>query len=119
MKLRLLVVALLVAGCGKGTKDQTPTTGESKVQESGAPTVPNATKASTKGDPKTEPAKAASRGPERAVYSLIDNRLSVSQVCFQTGFNHFNHFNNQFKKITGLTPGQYQHKYITALPQAV
>lgn len=50
---------------------------------------------------------------------LIDNRLSVSQVCFQTGFNHFNHFNNQFKKITGLTPGQYQHKYITALPEAV
>jgi hypothetical protein len=77
MKLRLLVVALLVAGCGKGTKDQTPTTGESKVQESGAPTGPNATKASTKGDPKTAPAKAASRGPERAVYSLIDNRLSA------------------------------------------
>jgi AraC-like DNA-binding protein len=50
---------------------------------------------------------------------LIDNRLSVSQVCFQTGFNHFNHFNNQFKKITGLTPGQYQHKYINALPEAV
>ncbi|HVW60292.1 MAG TPA: AraC family transcriptional regulator [Puia sp.] len=43
---------------------------------------------------------------------LIDNKLSISQVCFQTGFNHFNHFSNQFKKITGLTPGQYQHNFL-------
>lgn len=43
---------------------------------------------------------------------LIDNKLTLSQVCFQTGFNHFNHFNNQFKKITGLTAGQYQHKHL-------
>lgn len=43
---------------------------------------------------------------------LIDNKLNISQVCYQTGFNNFNHFNNQFKRITGLTPGQYQHKYI-------
>ena len=77
MNQRLLVVTLLAAAavaCGKGTKDQTPTTGESKVQE----TAPAATKASTKTDgSKIAPVKAVSRGPERAVYSLIDNRLSA------------------------------------------
>jgi arylsulfatase A-like enzyme len=72
MNQRLLVVALLAAACGKGTKDQTPTTGESKVTESGTPAV-----VKTGGAPKTEPVKAAARGPERAVYSLIDNRLSA------------------------------------------
>lgn len=40
---------------------------------------------------------------------LIDNKLSVSQVCFEIGFNNFTHFNSQFKKITGFTPKQYQY----------
>lgn len=43
---------------------------------------------------------------------LIDNELSISQVCFETGFNNFTHFNNQFKKIIGLTPTQYQHEHL-------
>ncbi len=42
---------------------------------------------------------------------LIDNNLSVSQICFETGFNSFSHFNNQFKKIMGLRPNQYRLKY--------
>ncbi|MBA3502775.1 MAG: sulfatase [Deltaproteobacteria bacterium] len=75
MNQRLLVVSVVAAiACGKGTKDQTPTTAESKVQEAGeAPTKTNA-----KADlPKTAPVKAAVRGPERAVFSLIDNRLAA------------------------------------------
>lgn len=40
---------------------------------------------------------------------LMDNNLSVSQVCFEIGFNNFTHFNSQFKKIMGLTPKQYQY----------
>lgn len=42
---------------------------------------------------------------------LIDNKLTVTQVCFESGFNNFTHFNNQFKKITGLTPSKYQYKH--------
>lgn len=42
---------------------------------------------------------------------LIDNKLSISQVCFETGFNNFTHFNSQFKKITGFTPTQYQYMH--------
>ena len=77
MNQRLLVVTVITAfACGKGTKDQTPTTAESKVQEGG--TGPTATKTNAKADvPKTEPVKAAARGPERTAYSLIDNRLSA------------------------------------------
>lgn len=43
---------------------------------------------------------------------LIENRLSISQICFETGFNNFTHFNSQFKKISGVTPSQYQNRYI-------
>jgi AraC-like DNA-binding protein len=42
---------------------------------------------------------------------LIENKLSVSQVCLESGFHNFSHFNRQFKALTGLTPLQYQHKY--------
>lgn len=43
---------------------------------------------------------------------LIDNELSISQICFEIGFNNFPHFNNQFKRIIGLTPRQYQHRHL-------
>jgi len=48
---------------------------------------------------------------------LIDDDLSISQVCFETGFNNFPHFNNQFKKIVGLTPSQYQAMHVKSLLQ--
>ena len=43
---------------------------------------------------------------------LIDNKLTISQICFETGFNNFNHFNKLFKRITGYTPSQYQQQYV-------
>lgn len=42
---------------------------------------------------------------------LADDDQSISQVCFEIGFNNFTHFNSQFKKITGLTPREYQHRH--------
>ena len=70
MNARLLVVTVVFAiACGKGTKDQTPTTAEAKITETAAKP--------TKADVAKEPVKAPSRGPERVVYSLIDNRLSA------------------------------------------
>lgn len=42
---------------------------------------------------------------------LIDNNQSISQVCFEIGFNNFTHFNSQFKKIIGLTPREYQYRH--------
>ncbi len=43
---------------------------------------------------------------------LIDNRLTLTRICFESGFNNFNHFNNLFKRITGFTPTEYQNQYI-------
>lgn len=42
---------------------------------------------------------------------LINNNQIISQICFEVGFNSFSHFNNQFKKRTGLCPYQYRLKY--------
>jgi AraC-like DNA-binding protein len=42
---------------------------------------------------------------------LIENKYSISQVCFQTGFNYLSNFNRQFKKIKGITPSEFQRNY--------
>ena len=80
-----IVLAIAVAACGKSTKD--PATTEPKLAETGggvagvpgAPGTPAANKAAPVAEPRPAkpPAKAAARGPEHAVYSLVDNRLSA------------------------------------------
>jgi AraC-like DNA-binding protein/uncharacterized protein YbcI len=42
---------------------------------------------------------------------LIENKYTVSQVCFKSGFNYLSNFNRQFRKIKGLTPSEFQCKY--------
>lgn len=42
---------------------------------------------------------------------LIENKFTISQVCFASGFNYLSNFNRQFKKIKGLTPSEFQSKY--------
>ena len=39
---------------------------------------------------------------------LIENKHSISQVCYLSGFNYLSNFNRQFKKIKGLTPSEFQ-----------
>lgn len=93
-----LALATLVAGCGKSTKDQ-PSTSEPKVTEGGTATV-----GGTPGKA-TPPAKAPSRGPERAVYSLVDNRLSAHLTrggglfipAGSAAFAKYNRFGNMMK----------------------
>src|SRR4051812_47546402 len=84
MRHRLSAVALAVAliACGKSTKE--PSTTEPKVAEGGAPAAGGGGGGGgggtqiAKGDPPAmAPQKAAARGPERSVYSLVDNRLSA------------------------------------------
>ena len=50
---------------------------------------------------------------------LIDNKLSISSICFEIGFNNFTHFNKQFKKIMRLTPREYQQKYLSGVLPSV
>jgi arylsulfatase A-like enzyme len=75
-----IALAFLVA-CGKTTNDQATT--EPKVAETGGgpPAAPGGLAANkaplANRRPAAPPAKAAARGTEHAVYSLVDNRLSA------------------------------------------
>jgi arylsulfatase A-like enzyme len=73
---RLVVVALALGACGKSTKEPAaPEPKPADVATPGAPGVPGQKAAADK--PPAPPAKAAARGPEHVVYSLVDNRLSA------------------------------------------
>jgi len=44
---------------------------------------------------------------------LLTNRnMSISAVCYETGYNNISHFNRQFKLITTLTAREYVKKYL-------
>lgn len=44
---------------------------------------------------------------------LIENKLSISQICFESGFNNITNFYKTFKRFTGQTPLEYQKLYMT------
>src|SRR5437588_6582217 len=58
---------------------------------------------------------------------LASEFLNVQQVRIRAGFNDDSHFNRDFKKIFGVTPGQYQRLHFkngngnrdVSVPQAV
>lgn len=39
---------------------------------------------------------------------LSQGVLPISEVCYESGFNNFSHFNKQFKLITGSSPSKYR-----------
>ncbi len=41
---------------------------------------------------------------------LIDEKSSISDVCFRCGYNNISYFNRQFKKSIGLSPSKYQNQ---------
>ncbi|PQA53028.1 MULTISPECIES: helix-turn-helix domain-containing protein [Siphonobacter] len=43
---------------------------------------------------------------------LSDGDLTVSEVCFQSGFGNISHFNRQFRQTTGLAPLQYRQEFL-------
>jgi AraC-like DNA-binding protein len=42
---------------------------------------------------------------------LIDNRISIKQLCYESGFNNFTCFHKNFRMITGKTPQLYQKEH--------
>jgi AraC-like DNA-binding protein len=42
---------------------------------------------------------------------LRENKHTITQICYESGFNYLSIFNRQFKKIKGMTPSEYQSKY--------
>ncbi len=45
---------------------------------------------------------------------LIENKLSISQICYESGFNNVTNFYKTFKRFTGQTPLAFQQAYNTA-----
>lgn len=41
---------------------------------------------------------------------LSEKRLSIKEICFESGFNSFTNFNKQFKLFKGLPPNEYRKK---------
>lgn len=41
---------------------------------------------------------------------LHEKQVSITEVCFESGFNNFSHFNKQFKKFTGKSPSVYRNE---------
>lgn len=39
---------------------------------------------------------------------LSEEKHTISEVCFESGFNNFSHFNKMFKQKTGKSPNEYR-----------
>ncbi|WP_298480902.1 AraC family transcriptional regulator [uncultured Maribacter sp.] len=46
---------------------------------------------------------------------LAEKPLSITEVCFECGFNNFSHFNKSFKAFTGQNPSEYRNQLKTIL----
>jgi AraC-like DNA-binding protein len=46
---------------------------------------------------------------------LVNSNKTISEICYEIGYNNISHFNRQFKLITGLTAGAYVKKYLKTL----
>jgi AraC-like DNA-binding protein len=42
---------------------------------------------------------------------LLEGKQSVSQICFESGFNNLSNFNRCFKKMRGLSPVRYRDQF--------
>jgi transcriptional regulator GlxA family with amidase domain len=56
---------------------------------------------------------------EAAKRLLEKGKLTVEQVCMETGYADFGFFRNIFKRLTGLTPQEYKKKYGQMFNEAV
>ncbi len=41
---------------------------------------------------------------------LAEKHLSITDICFESGFNNFSHFNKKFKEFTGKSPSQFRNE---------
>ena len=42
---------------------------------------------------------------------IMEGKMSISQICFESGFNNLSNFNRSFKRQTGFTPSAYYQQY--------
>lgn len=46
---------------------------------------------------------------------LAEKPISISEICFESGFNNFSHFNKSFKSYTGKSASQYRQELKTII----
>lgn len=46
-----------------------------------------------------------------AIKLLSEQPLSITEICYESGFNNFSHFNKQFKEFTGKNPSAYRNEF--------
>ena len=46
---------------------------------------------------------------------LAEQPLSITEVCYESGFNNFSHFNKSFKAFTGQNPSTYRNELKTVI----
>lgn len=46
---------------------------------------------------------------------LIEKKISISEACYESGFNTLSNFNRQFKEVTHHSPFEYRKKYLETL----
>jgi AraC-like DNA-binding protein len=58
------------------------------------------------------------RRVERAMYLLRETDVSVTDVCFDVGFNSLGTFSRTFKEIVGISPTQFRQRFkpVEAVP---
>lgn len=42
---------------------------------------------------------------------LAEKPISITDICFESGFNNFSHFNKLFKEYTGKSPSDYRKEF--------
>ncbi|MEP2240254.1 MAG: AraC family transcriptional regulator [Maribacter sp.] len=45
---------------------------------------------------------------------LIEGKLQITTICYQSGFNTVTNFNRQFKALMNMTPTEYMEPYISS-----
>ena len=46
---------------------------------------------------------------------LIEKSISISEACYESGFNTISNFNRQFKSVTHHSPLEYKRKYLESI----
>jgi len=49
---------------------------------------------------------------QHACKLLINNEMTISEICYEVGYNNISYFNRQFRHINGLTAREYTKRYL-------
>ena len=45
---------------------------------------------------------------------LVEDKMGITEICYESGFNNLSNFNRQFKEVMNMTPSVYQKELLKA-----